>query len=114
MATLPPKVRKVRNACLEAARYYKPRAYPGRVILFRSSREPVGGSRDPYAGWGKYLSNGLEVYDVKSDHDNILLEPQVRLVADQVRTCLEAAQALHHDSQPLSVETVNAGIRQLA
>ncbi len=92
VAKLPRKVRKIRNACLEAARYYVPQAYPGRVILFRSSREPLGGLSDPYAGWSEYLADGLEVREVKSSHDNILLEPQVQLVAEQLRTCLNDAQ----------------------
>ncbi len=91
VAKLPRKVRKVRNACLEAARYYAPRAYPGRVVLFRSSREPLGGLGDPYAGWSQYLAD-LQVCEVKSNHDNILLEPQVQLVAEQLRTCLNDAQ----------------------
>jgi len=91
VAKLPAKVRKVRNACLRAARYYVPRAYPGRVILFRSSREPLGGVADPYAGWNEYLANGFQVCEVKSNHDNILLEPQVQLVAEQLRTCLNEA-----------------------
>jgi thioesterase domain-containing protein len=92
VAKLPRKVRKIRNACLEAARYYVPRSYPGRVILFRSSRGPLGGLSDPYAGWSEYLADGLEVREVKSSHDNILLEPQVQLVAEQLRTCLNDAQ----------------------
>jgi amino acid adenylation domain-containing protein len=92
VAKLPRKVRKIRNACLKAARYYVPRSYPGRVILFRSSREALGGLSDPYAGWSEYLGDGLEVREVKSNHDNILLEPQVQLVAEQLRTCLNDAQ----------------------
>jgi surfactin family lipopeptide synthetase A len=94
VATLPARVRKVRNACLRAARYYVPRAYPGRVVLFRSSREPLGGVSDPYAGWSEHLADGLEVCEVKSNHDNMLLEPQVELVAEQLKTYLnETRQA---------------------
>ena len=115
VARLPRMVRKVRNACLRAARYYVPRAYPGRVILFRSSREPLGGFSDPYAGWSEYLANGLEVYEVKSDHDNILLEPQVRFVTEQLRTCLDEAQAADQATQqPHAIETVNASVQLLA
>jgi amino acid adenylation domain-containing protein len=92
VAKLPRKVRKVRNACLRAARYYVPRAYSGRVILFRSSRSSLGELSDPYAGWSEYLDDGLEVCEVKSNHDNLLLEPQVQLVAEQLRTFLNEAQ----------------------
>jgi amino acid adenylation domain-containing protein len=91
VATLPARVRKVRSACLRAARCYVPRAYPGPVVLFRSSREPLGGVSDPYAGWSEHLANGLEVCEVKSNHDNMLLEPQVQLVAEQLKTCLNEA-----------------------
>ena len=109
VATLPRRVRKVRNACLEAAKYYVPRAYPGRVILFRSSREPLAGLKDPHTGWGEYVSNGLEVCEVKGNHDNLLLEPQVRLVAEQLTRRLEEAQAPHQARQQShALETVNS------
>ncbi len=100
VARLPRHVRKVRNACLRTARDYVLRVYPGRVILFRSSSKPSGGSGDPYAGWSKYLPNGFEVCEVESDHDNILLEPQVQLVAEQLRTRLNEAQVTSQVSQP--------------
>jgi len=93
VATLPSMVRKVRKACLSAVKHYMPKAYPGRVILFRSNREPLGGLSDPYAGWGEYVTNGLEVCELKSNHDNMLLEPQVRIVAEQLRASLNEAQA---------------------
>lgn len=115
VATLPHRVRKVRKACLSAARHYVPRAYPGRVILFRSSREPLGGLRNPYAGWNEYLVNGLEVCEVESNHDNILLEPQVQLVAEQLRICLNQAQAAGQATkQPHAIQTINASGQLLA
>ncbi len=87
-ARLPRNVKKVRKACLQAAKDYMPRPYPGRVILFRSSHKPLGQVSDPHAGWSTYAT-GLEIYEVKSNHENILLEPQVRFVAEQLRTCLD-------------------------
>jgi len=89
VARLPDYVKRVRTACLQAERDYTPRAYPGRVILFRSSHKPLGQLTDPRAGWHKYAVRGLEIREILGNHENILLEPQVRSVAEQLKTCLE-------------------------
>ena len=89
VARLPRMVKKVRKACLQAERDYAPQSYCGRVILFRSSHKPLGQTIDPRAGWSTYAADGLEIHEIKSNHENILLEPQVRFVAEQLKTCLE-------------------------
>ena len=89
---LPPAVNKVRRACQRATRDYSLRVYPGRVILFRGSRRPLTQFRDPHAGWSAYAGEGLEIHEIPGDHDNMLLEPQVRVVAEQLRACLAAKQ----------------------
>jgi surfactin family lipopeptide synthetase A len=88
-ARLPRDVKKVRKACLQAAEEYKPRPYSGRVILFRSSHKPLGQVSDPRAGWSTYATGGLEIFEIQSNHENILLEPQVRSVGEQLKTCLD-------------------------
>jgi surfactin family lipopeptide synthetase A len=92
-ARLPSNVKKVRKACMQAERDYVRRLYPGRVILFRSSHKALGQVSDPRAGWSTYARLGLEIYEIKGNHENILLEPQVRSVAEQLRTCLEEEAA---------------------
>jgi amino acid adenylation domain-containing protein len=89
VARLPRNIQKVRKTCLQAESDYRPQAYPGRVILFRSSHKPLGQMSDPRAGWSKCVTRGLEIYEVRSNHENILLEPQVRSVAGQLKTCLD-------------------------
>ena len=103
VARLPRIVKKVRNGCLQAQANYTPQPYAGRVILFRSSHKPLGQVSDPRAAWSTYATQGLEIHEITSNHENILLEPQVRLVAQQLRTCLNgtngsAAQAMSADS----------------
>jgi amino acid adenylation domain-containing protein len=93
VARLPRIVKKVRTACFQAQRDYTPRPYTGRVILFRSSHKPLGQSIDPRAGWSTYAADGLEVYQIEGNHENILLEPQVRLVAKQLKACLDMPPA---------------------
>ncbi|HUO17202.1 MAG TPA: thioesterase domain-containing protein, partial [Verrucomicrobiae bacterium] len=91
VAKLPPIVRRVRKACLQAERSYLPRVYRGRVILFRSNHRALGQVGDPRAGWQHYVSRGLEIYEITGNHENILLEPQVREVADSLKLCLQSA-----------------------
>lgn len=93
VARLPRNVKRVRKACLQAEKEYTRRPYPGRVILFRSTYKPLGQVSDPRAGWSTYAANGLEIYAIEGNHENILLEPQVRSVAEQLRICLERETA---------------------
>ena len=92
VARLPRDIKKVRTACLQAEIQYVLRPYPGRVILFRSNHKPLGRVMDLHAGWSTYAANGLEVYEIEGNHENILLEPQVQFVARQLKVCLDKAQ----------------------
>lgn len=105
---LPRRIKKVRKACLEASRLYTPQAYPGRLILFRSNHEPLNRVGDPYAAWNAYALHGLESYEIEGNHENILLEPQVRFVAEQLRKCLNSAtQAVEVESGRQSLQPAN-------
>lgn len=89
---VPRGLKQVRRAYEEAAREYVPRVYPGRVILFRSGERPLTEFCDPHKGWSAYASQ-LEIHEIAGNHDDILLEPQVRSVAEQLKACLEQADA---------------------
>jgi len=86
---LPTTLNNVRKACLESARDYIPRVYPGRVIMFQSTERPLMPLPDPRAGWSAYAGQGLEIHEIPSNQDNILLEPQARLVANQLKAFLD-------------------------
>lgn len=96
---LPGALKNVRRACQQSARDYIPRVYPGRVIMFQSSERPLMPFRDPRAGWNAYACQGLEIREIPSDHDNILLEPQVRFVAEQLKVCLGETQTANRMGQ---------------
>lgn len=89
---LPARLKTVRRACRQAGDVYVPRPYAGPLVLFRSKYKPLTQFRDPHAGWNKYALRGLEIREVDGDHDSVLLEPQVRLIAEQLNTCLEIAR----------------------
>ena len=91
VAKLPDYVKKVRSACLQAEREYRPQPYSGRVILFRSNHKPLGQVVDPRAGWNNCVLRGLEIHEIEGNHENILLEPQVRRVADSLKSSLNGS-----------------------
>jgi thioesterase domain-containing protein/acyl carrier protein len=101
VAGLPPIVKKVRSACLQAEQDYKPQPFSGRMILFRSTHKPLGQVVDPRAEWERYATRGLEICEVPGNHENILLEPQVRFVAEHLKTYLEAPQVSLVNTPPL-------------
>jgi thioesterase domain-containing protein len=71
---------------------YEPRPYQGPVVLFRVSKQPLGIHPDPTLGWGELMKGGLELYEVPGYRFGILQEPRVRILAEQLRACLDKAQ----------------------
>jgi acyl transferase domain-containing protein/thioesterase domain-containing protein/acyl carrier protein len=59
---------------------------PGRVI----NRERRFVYHDN--GWGRYVK-AVDVYEVPGDHDSMVLEPNVRVVATRLRECIQRAES---------------------
>jgi thioesterase domain-containing protein len=93
--------RRIRNLFAlndQAYRAYIPRRYPGRVALIKSVRGYTGDpdkdySPDPYIGWRSVVSGTIETYIVPGDHNEMIREPHVQLLASHLRTCLDHAQS---------------------
>ena len=83
--------RKVARAQYQALREYTPQVYPGRVTLFRARMQPFFSSHDPDKGWGRLAAGGLDIRVVPGNHLGMLQEPHVRVLAKQLRTCLDRA-----------------------
>jgi thioesterase domain-containing protein len=64
--------RRVLQAQFEAMTAYRPRPYPGRLVLFRCRRQPLLSSHDPLLGWGPYAQGGVEVVHVPGTHRGLL------------------------------------------
>ncbi|HYK42873.1 MAG TPA: alpha/beta fold hydrolase, partial [Thermoanaerobaculia bacterium] len=90
---LPRALQDVREAGYLANREYVPAPYPGRVTLFRAGVRSADDSRSEDMGWGRLALGGVEVREVPGDHVNMLLRPQVGLLAEQLRECIDRAIA---------------------
>jgi thioesterase domain-containing protein/acyl carrier protein len=82
-----------------AARNYRPKAYPGRVVYFKA-REDM---RDSAATWRGVAQGGVEVHEASGDHLSMLLEPHARDLAEELTLCLSKAQAGEY-VRPVTVE----------
>ncbi len=88
-ATSAPDLRTINRL---AGSLYHPAVYPGHVTIFRSvNRTPFDGD-DELLGWGGMAAGGIEVQDVMGTHTNMLREPNVRMLAEKLRSCLDRAE----------------------
>lgn len=90
---LPRAIRNVGAADRLAAKQYVPQVHPGRVTLFRAAEQPSGVYPDPTLGWGRLAAGGLEVHDVPGDHGTVVREPNLRFLAEVLKSCIARAQA---------------------
>ena len=77
--------------------------YAGDMQLIRAIDCGVGSiseRRDADLGWGKIVQGKLSIYDVDADHSNIVFEPHVQSVADQIRSILSRAETTTDASAP--------------
>ncbi len=102
---------------IEAAFYralgrYQVRPYDGTVTLYRPRLTPAHvfgpdrqidiNRRFVYFdnGWGPYCTR-VDVTEVPGDHDSMVLEPAVRVLAGHIRKAIDAAEGAVADAQPL-------------
>ncbi|MDZ7959045.1 MAG: amino acid adenylation domain-containing protein [Aulosira sp. DedQUE10] len=86
---------KIKDFNKQAAKVYIPKAYPGRVTVFRAEERPVnnGGEVDPNMGWSKLALGGLDIQHVPGNHFSIFNEPYVKSLSEKMKACLEKAIA---------------------
>lgn len=92
--------KRIRNLYIvndQAFRAYIPRPYQGRVAIIRSERGYTGDadkdySPDPYLGWRRVLSGVVETYEVPGNHNEMIREPHVHLLAEHLKASFDHAQ----------------------
>jgi len=77
----------------KALRKYHPTPFAGRMHLYPASVQLKGIIPDPTLGWGAMMDGRLEVEAVPGHQQNILREPNVRVLAEKLRKVLDAAQS---------------------
>lgn len=89
-----------------AATSYAAQPYAGRVTLLRTPPAHQVPGHDYLLGWGGLALEGVEVHDVPGDHEDMMKEPNVRVLAEKLTQCMERAdRAISGPVPALSVET---------
>jgi len=95
---------QIEAAFREALQHYRTPSYAGKLVLFRpqlDAAHPLPTGRvansqreiiDAHNHWRPFVSGGVDVHVVPGDHDSMVLEPNVRVMAQKLRLCLEDAQ----------------------
>ena len=78
------------NARAEQA--YKPRFYPGKLVLFWCSEWSFRAYQDKRLGWSEIAADGLEAHVVPGNHLSMLQFPNVAIVAEKLRKCLDKSR----------------------
>jgi amino acid adenylation domain-containing protein len=72
---------------------YEPRPYEGRVVVFRAKKQLQGLAADWSLGWKSILNGSLEVCEVPGHQQNMLIEPNVSRLAEELTVRLETTQS---------------------
>jgi thioesterase domain-containing protein len=97
------------TARLMAVRAYRPEVYDGPVTYFHSTLAESETAADwrqagaevtdrPSQGWEELTTRPIELHAVPGHHATILAEPQVRVLASQLQSCLDRAQGVERET----------------
>lgn len=97
------RTERIGAAFYRALPRYRLKPYPGRVALFRPPQveayvlgeghvvNEAASWVEPQNGWGPWIKGDLDLHLVTGDHDNMVLEPNVRVLARKLREALDQA-----------------------
>ena len=88
---VPQVLKDVRDSNAGAADQYVPQPYAGRVTLIRAAEILLRSSEGPHAAWAG-LVDRLEVHQIPGDHYDMLVEPQVKGLAEYLKSCIRKAR----------------------
>jgi thioesterase domain-containing protein/acyl carrier protein len=88
LARIPEQFRRLLVANYRALRAYVPKVYPGRVTLFRARTRPLLRMHGLDLGWSKLAGGGLDIHVIPGNHETILKQPNVQVLAARLQSCL--------------------------
>jgi thioesterase domain-containing protein len=92
VSRLPNAFRKLLELHYQALRAYEPKAYAGRVTLFRARTRPLFRLHGRDLGWSAFATNGLDVVQIPGNHITMLQSPHVQVLAKRLMEKLQQAQ----------------------
>ena len=101
-----PTTLNTEEAFLLAFKRYQPQPYFGDATLFRAG----DGAEylDPELGWTGIIRGRLDIQEVSGDHDTILQEPHIGMLARLLENCLEKANDGDYSLAPAQAPAARA------
>jgi thioesterase domain-containing protein len=84
----------VYQANSQASLNYVPQVYPNSITLLRTSIQSSTADQDITLGWSQLAGGKVEVHWVPGNHLTMLKRPHVQVLAEQLRVCIEKAEAI--------------------
>jgi thioesterase domain-containing protein/acyl carrier protein len=88
---LPDQFRRQIEVHYQAMRNYAPTYFPGSVTVLRAQVRPLFRFHKPDLGWKKLAGNGLTIINLPGNHETMLREPNVSILASILTHCLRKA-----------------------
>lgn len=86
-------IQKINEINHRAFALYIPKSYRGRIVLIESSKGSKDPNKDyssiPLQGWDKVIHGQIDSYQVPGDHNEMIREPNVKILAQQLQLCLD-------------------------
>ena len=84
---LPPVLQNLEELNFAAVKDYVPQIYSGDATLFLAG--DLTADYDLHDGWRELIGGRIEVHEIPGNHLNIIKEPNVRALAEKLRTALD-------------------------
>ena len=84
------RIQQVIEASVRASNNYVPKVYQGRITYFLTETR-VRWFSD--SAWYRLAGGGLDVHVIPGGHSEAWQEPHVRVLAEQLRACLDKVHA---------------------
>jgi thioesterase domain-containing protein len=92
--------RRLLVAHLRALESYRPRAYGGRLTLFRVRGMRLFHTYDTELGWRKLATGGIEVRMIRGAHYDILKRPALDALGTDLKAILDGVHSACQDDRP--------------
>jgi acyl transferase domain-containing protein/thioesterase domain-containing protein/acyl carrier protein len=97
---MPPFLNNVKQANSIAADYFRPQPYDGAVVFFRCQKRLDTDPTDSSRIWHRLTNGNMTLLEVPGDHNSMLKEPGVSVLAEQILGYLKSPSAAAPEKTP--------------
>jgi hypothetical protein len=89
---------RIYQANNQATLSYVPQIYPNSITLLRTSVQSSKAHQDSSLGWSQLAEGRVEIHQVPGNHLTMLRKPHVKVLANQLKVCIERARIANTNS----------------